>query len=83
MLSPSQIPFSEHLYDAKITYVDKQISSLLHRLKRSNILDDTFVIITADHGQEFMEHGYYGHRFGLNDELIHVPLIIAGPGAKA
>jgi len=71
------------LYDARVSYVDEMISSLLRMLKQNNTLENTFVIITADHGQQFMEHGYYGHRFCLYDELIRVPLIIVGPGLKA
>jgi arylsulfatase A-like enzyme len=80
-LSPEEVNKLINLYDANIKYVDKMIGSLLHTLKRSNILDNTFVVITADHGQQFMEHGYCGHSgFHLHDELVHVPLIIIGPG---
>ncbi len=71
------------IYESKVAYVDAMMGALLNTLKRSNILDDTFVIITADHGQQFLEHGRYGHGHFLYDELIHVPLIIAGPGVKA
>lgn len=82
-LSPEELNELIELYDAKISYVDEMISSFLGMLKQNNILENTFVIITADHGQQFMEHGYYGHRFCLYDELIRVPLIIVGPGLKA
>jgi arylsulfatase A-like enzyme len=68
------------LYDAQLRYVDKMLSSLLHTLTELDILRNTFIVVTADHGQEFMEHGRCGHAFGLYDELIHVPLIIIGPG---
>ncbi len=75
-------------YDAGITYIDKMIGSLLRKLERRNILDNTFVIVTADHGQQFLEHGYHGHGdHGYDkcvyDELIHVPLIITGPGIES
>jgi arylsulfatase A-like enzyme len=69
-------------YDAHIRYEDKMFGSLFHKLTELDILKDTLVVVTADHGQQFMEHGYYGHRFGLYDQLIHVPLIIVGPGLK-
>ena len=49
---------------------------------QNNTLDDTFVIITADHGQQFMEHGRHGHGLHLYDELIRVPLIMVGPGLE-
>jgi len=70
------------LYDAEIKYVDYAIKSLLDWLEQEQILSDTFVIITADHGQQFMEHGGFGHGLFLYDELVHVPLIIVGPGIK-
>lgn len=70
-------------YDAQIRYEDKMFGSLLYKLMELDILKDTLVVVTADHGQQFMEHGYYGHHSGLYDELIHVPLIIVGPGLKS
>jgi len=82
-LSPEEVNRLSELYDTNLSYIDKEISSLLRTLKQSNILDDTFVIITADHGEQFMEHGRHGHGNCLYEELIHVPLIIAGPGLKA
>jgi len=82
-LSPEEVNELIDLYDANIRYVDDVIGSLLRMLNRSNILDDTFIVITADHGQEFTEHRYYGHVLSLYDELIHVPLIIIGPGLQS
>jgi len=82
-LSPKELKEIIALYDARVSYVDDMIDSLLRMLKQSSILNNTFVIITADHGQQFMEHGNYGHRFCLYDELIRVPLIIFGPGLKS
>ena len=65
----------------KISYVDKMIGSLLKALDKKDILHNTCIIITADHGQQFMEHGRYGHHSNyLYDELTRVPLIIVGPG---
>jgi len=83
---PSPISANElnelvNIYDLKISYVDKMIGSLLKALDKKGILHNTFIIITADHGQQFMEHGRYGHHSShLYDELTRVPLIIAGPG---
>jgi arylsulfatase A-like enzyme len=80
-VSPEEVNKLIRLYDAKIRYADEIIGSLLRTLKRSNILDNTFVVITADHGQQFGDHGYFGHTgFNLYGELLHVPLIIIGPG---
>ncbi len=73
-----------NLYDGEIRYVDEQIGSLLEYLKETQLLDDTLIIVTADHGEAFGEHGAFGH-LGVNnhthiyDELIRVPLIISHP----
>lgn len=77
--APEEINELIDLYDGEINYVDEMIGSFLRILKQSHILDNTFVVITADHGDEFMERGHFGHTFALYDELIHVPLIIIGP----
>ena len=82
-LSPQEVNKLIDLYDTNLSYIDNEISSLLRTLRQSNTLDDTFVIITADHGQQLLERGRHGHGNYLYDELIHVPLIIAGPGVKA
>jgi len=79
-LSPQEVNGLISLYDGGIRYADRMIGSLLRELQRSNTLADTFIIVTADHGQEFLEHEYYGHGLHLYDELIHVPLVITGPG---
>ncbi len=82
ILAPAVVNEWINTYDSKVTYIDKMIGSLLRMLEGSNLLDDTLVIVTADHGQQFLEHGHYGHGHYLYDELIHVPLIITGPGLK-
>ena len=79
-LSSEEVNELIDLYDTQIGYVDEMIGSLLHTLKQKNVLDNTFVIVTADHGQQFREHGGYLHGLHLYDEVIHVPLIVAGPG---
>ena len=66
------------LYDGEISALDATIAPLL------NILDaDTIVAVTSDHGESF-EHGYYfNHRAGLWDSIMHIPLLIKGPGIEA
>jgi len=71
------------LYDAAIQYVDRCIFSLLSELEKEGIgLDNTYVIITSDHGEGFREHNFFGHKAQLFDELLHVPLIVCGPHIK-
>jgi len=71
------------LYDGEIRYVDYVIGSLVDYLKSSELWESTIIIITADHGEEFMEHGTIGHVGKMHythiyDELLKVPLIISG-----
>lgn len=65
------------LYDGEIRYTDYAIKSLLDEMADIGVLDNTLIVITADHGEEFKEHGDFGHNHKLYDELIHVPLIIS------
>ncbi len=64
------------LYDAEIMFVDNLLGTIFQTLEDKGLLDDTMLIITADHGEEFREHGDFDHLPKLYDELIHVPLII-------
>jgi len=71
-------------YDAEILYQDQLLAELLAELEKLDQADDTLVVITADHGEEFLEHGQLSHQFTLYEELVHVPLLIVDPrGAEA
>jgi len=79
-LSPSEVATLQDLYDASIRYVDDNIGWFLR--KAESRLENTILIFTADHGDEFGEHGRAGH-LTLYDGIIHVPLIIKGSRIKA
>lgn len=49
-------------------------------MRSRGVAENTVVILTSDHGEEFLEHGCIGHGHSLNEQLLHVPLIISGPG---
>ena len=68
------------LYDDRIKDVDRILGRLLERLQAGGFLQDTVVVLTADHGEEFREHGGWVHGAKLYDELLRVPLLIKGPG---
>ncbi len=70
----------EALYDAEITYHDRHFASVIEALERRGLADDTIVVFTADHGEEFYDHGSVGHGHSVWEELIHVPLIVRWPG---
>ena len=68
------------LYRRSITYVNKNIESLLTTMEDQDLLSDSLIIITSDHGEAFFEHGVLGHPFdALYDENLRVPLIIYSP----
>ncbi len=67
------------LYSAEVRYWDNEFDRLLKYLAKSGRMDQTLLIITSDHGEEFLEHGFYLHGFTLYNEVIHVPLVLSGP----
>ena len=69
-----------NLYDANLRYADWAIGELLDTLAAAGLLDTTLVIITADHGEAFGEHGYVWHVGAIHDEATHIPLLVKFPG---
>lgn len=77
-----QIPDGEKPidYDREIRYADHEVAEFLGWLGERGLLDDTVVILTSDHGEAFLEHGYRFHGSTLFEEILRVPLLVAGPG---
>ena len=67
------------VYDAEVAAIDRAFARLRADLVSRGIWDDAVVILTADHGEEFWDHGGFEHGHTLYAELIHVPLIIKAP----
>jgi arylsulfatase A-like enzyme len=67
------------LYDAEIRYTDHHLGLIIDRLGAMGIYDDTWIIITGDHGELFGEHGQYSHGKTLWEPELHVPLIVKYP----
>jgi arylsulfatase A-like enzyme len=82
-LNPEYIEKIIGLYDGEIRLVDDSLGHLFHRLETAGILNNTVIAITADHGEEFMNHGRIGHGVFLYDGLIRVPLILVLPRGSA
>ncbi len=80
-LSEQKRDYLEDRYDSEIAFTDKHIGRLLQALESTNRLDDSIVILTADHGEEFLDHGGLSHTTTVYNELINVPLIVKWPGA--
>jgi len=68
------------LYEAEINYVDAAVGRILDTVKGLGIYEDTLIIVSSDHGEEFGEHGRFEHGHSLYQELLHVPLIVKLPG---
>src|SRR5439155_710163 len=81
-LAAVELEHLRRLYDAEIRAWDAELGTLLDALAARGLADSTIVVLTADHGEEFQEHGRLKHRIHLYDELLHVPLVIAGPGVR-
>jgi len=79
-LSAEEVEFLESVYDEEIRFTDAGIGRLLAALAKRGLEDDTLVIVTADHGEEFFSRGWLGHTRTLYEEVIHVPLVIRVPG---
>jgi arylsulfatase len=71
------------LYDGEIRYTDDGLKELVTRLEQLEAWENTLFVLTSDHGEEFFEHGYIGHGFSLYQGVVHVPLILRGPGVPA
>lgn len=67
------------LYQEETAYTDAALGRLLDGLEARGLAAGTWVAVTADHGEEFMRHGWIGHTRTLYDELLRVPLVIAPP----
>lgn len=81
-LRDADVKFWRAIYDEKIQRADARLGDFLKQFAQLGLLEKTLVVITADHGTEFHEHGRFDHGFTLYDEQIHVPLVIRLPGQQ-
>jgi len=81
--APERAGELRELYAANIEYMDGFLAKLFSALKERGVYDDTVIVFTADHGEEFHEHGGWWHGTTLYEEQIHVPLIIKPAGRPA
>jgi arylsulfatase A-like enzyme len=78
-MDPRDLQHVVALYDGEIRFTDDHLARLVARLRALGVLDDTIVVVTSDHGEEFFEHGQKGHAKTLYDEVLHVPLVVRYP----
>ena len=71
------------LYQGEIAWTDQALGQLFDAWAEERDLDNTLIIVTSDHGEEFFEHGGRGHRHTLFDEVLRVPLLVVPPGGAS
>jgi len=81
VLSKTEIELMQDLYDGCIAYVDREIETLVRHLADLEVLENTVVVITSDHGEEFADHGMVLHEQTGYQELARLPLVIRFPDA--
>lgn len=86
MLTEQELQKLINLYDLEIKNTDNAINNLIKNLKKLKCFDNSIIIISADHGDAFKEHGVLGHGLGygekIYDENLHVPIVIYGINKK-
>ncbi|MDB6063728.1 MAG: inner rane hydrolase [Verrucomicrobiaceae bacterium] len=76
-------PYADQLrnrYSNSAHWVDMQLGRIYQSLREQNLLDSTVVIVTGDHGEEFMEKGFWGHNSSFVEQQTHTPMIVSMPG---
>jgi arylsulfatase A-like enzyme len=79
VLRPDDVAALLALYDGEILDVDRWVGGIWDEIEAQGLADRTLLVVTADHGDEFGEHGGYGHGQSVYQELDRVPLIVVGP----
>ena len=78
---PFNTRFANFPYDGEIAYTDSVIGKLLTALRSRGLYDESLIVVVADHGEAFGEHGERSHGLFLYDETLHVPLLMKLPGS--
>jgi arylsulfatase A-like enzyme len=78
-LGPADLAHLLALYDGEIRYTDDNLKRILTHLSERGLDGGTLVLVTSDHGEEFLEHGSWEHQKTLYEEVIRIPLMVAGP----
>ena len=70
------------LYDSELAYNDREIGKLIAHLKKLDLYDNTVLFVTADHGEEFGEHGATRHGKTVYEQVLHIPGILKFPDSR-
>ncbi|MBX3562330.1 MAG: sulfatase-like hydrolase/transferase [Sphingomonas sp.] len=72
----------ERTYWNAVAYNDRLIGELIERLRGLGVLEDTLIVVTADHGESLFDDGFLGHGHTLNDEQTRIPFVLSDPGIR-
>jgi arylsulfatase A-like enzyme len=81
-VTPQYVKSGIERYDTAIRYSTDALGAFLDELDAQGRLDDALVVVTADHGDEFFEHGGFSHGYTLHEEVVRVPLFVKFPGQR-
>jgi arylsulfatase A-like enzyme len=78
-LTAGDVALLGDLYDGEVAYVDRRVGEVLDWLSETRLLDDTIVVVAADHGENLGEHGMLDHKMSVHATLLRVPLVLRWP----
>jgi arylsulfatase A-like enzyme len=83
-IDPRDLHHIEALYDGEILYTDREVERLISEMKRLGLFENALLVVTSDHGEEFLDHGQWEHQKTLYEEQLRIPLLVKFPkGANA
>ncbi|MFT5050535.1 MAG: arylsulfatase A-like enzyme [Chlamydiales bacterium] len=80
LVSEDQMSWLSDVYDASVATGDYWVGQILDKVEALGLGERTLIVFTSDHGEELFDHGLLEHAHTLFEELIHVPLVVKGPG---
>jgi arylsulfatase A-like enzyme len=82
-VAPEAVTGVTALYDAEVAESDAAFGELVDELRRRGLLDETVIVVAADHGEELFDHGGFGHGTTLRAEVLDIPLMIRFPHGRS
>jgi arylsulfatase A-like enzyme len=78
-IDPRDLNHIQALYDGEILYTDREVERLVQEMKRLGLFQNALLVVTSDHGEEFLDHGRWEHQKTLYEEQLRIPLVIKFP----